>query len=137
MAQHEDREAKALKRKQEAHQRQVNIEIDAAIAHLLKMREGRRFLWWLLQIGKVNQQPFTMDARTTAFNCGELNVGQQVLARITLVQPAGYLQMQEENLNEYNARVRADADARTDSADGDANAGNWDAGADSGPDTVD
>lgn len=137
MAQHEDHEAKALKRKQDAYQRLVEQEIDNAVAKCLKGKEGRRFLWWLLQIGKVNQQPFTMDARTTAFNCGELNVGNQILARITQVQPAGYLQMQEENLNEYNARVRADT-SRSDAGPGpDSSAGRYDTGADSGPDTVD
>lgn len=136
MAQHDDRTAAKQRRREEQLQRAVNLDIDAHVAQALASREGRRFLWWLLQIGKVNMQPFTNNALTTAFACGELNVGQQVLARITQVHPAGYVQMQEENLNEYNQRVRDSAPAGN--GDGfDAAIGAYDDAASFGPDSVD
>jgi hypothetical protein len=137
MAQHEDLKAKAQKRREEALQRAVNIEIDSFLARALLTRDGRRFLWWLLQIGQVGQQPFSTNDRVTAFNCGELNVGNKVLARITAVAPEGYVQMQQENLNEHNARVLDDAksDPYSDAGD-DPNAGAYDTGADAGPDTI-
>ena len=86
-------------------------QIDLAVSALLEHEHGRRFLWWLLERGRVGQQPFSNNALQTAFACGELNVGQQVLDRITTVSPQGYVNMMKEQADEY--RTRADALANT------------------------
>jgi hypothetical protein len=90
--------------------------IDAAFGALLQHNGGRKMLWWLLQIGRVGQQPFSNNALQTAFACGELNVGQQVLDRITSVSPEGYLEMMKEMADERTQRDTALADARTSGA---------------------
>lgn len=70
--------------------------IDAAISALFEHEHGRRFLWWILELGRVHNQPFTGNALTTAFGCGELNVGQRFLERLLLVSPQGYVNMLQE-----------------------------------------
>lgn len=93
---------------------QVRKDIDAFIAAASQSREGLRFLWWLLEIGKFATQPFSGNALTTSFSCGELNVGMQVFARIQEVDPEIYLKMVKE---EENVR-RKPANKRTDDSDG-------------------
>lgn len=92
----------------------VEAEINDAIGAALASAKGRRFLWWLLQIGRVGTQPFNLNPTATAFNCGELNVGNQILDRIVAVRPEGYVTMQQEHLDEHNrfsARNPTDDDA--------------------------
>ena len=81
------------------------LEIDAAVKALLDHRHGRRLLWWMLRIGGIGKQPFAVNALTTAFACGELNVGQQILDRIIAVSPEGYIEMMKENANESRERT--------------------------------
>lgn len=76
------------------------LAIDSSCEHLLSTREGRTYLWWLLRIGRVGAQPFTTNALTTAFGCGELNIGQQILAHIIEVNPAGYALMIQEKADD-------------------------------------
>lgn len=79
-------------------------QIDAAISALLVHEHGRRFLWWLLEIAPVFRQPFTGNALTTSFQCGEQNVGQRILERITSVSPEGYVTMMKEKADERGRR---------------------------------
>ncbi len=79
-------------------------QIDSAILSAIETREGRRYLWWLLRIGKIGGQPYANNALNTAFNCGELNVGQQILDRIISVSPEGYVRMMKENASEQAER---------------------------------
>lgn len=88
-----EREIEALERHWEKVDRAT---VDSAVAALLDHENGRKLLWWLLQLGKVGIQPFTNNALVTSFSCGELNVGNQILARIIEVNPAGYVRMMEE-----------------------------------------
>lgn len=105
-----------------AHRRRVNKfakddkqEIDNAVQTLLENYSGRKFLWHLLTISKIGQNPHTGEALSTAFACGELNIGQQILAHIIEVSPSGYIQMQREQQEEYVRRFGKSADP----ADGD------------------
>ncbi len=93
------------------------LQINKAITTLLDMREGRRFLWWLLEIGQIGNQPFVPNALSTSFNCGQLNVGQQVLARLIDVDAAGYVQMQKEQADERRDRNNIGRDPSDDSDD--------------------
>lgn len=87
------------------------LEIEQAITALLSTAVGRRYLRRLLLFGKVGQQPFTPNALTMSFQCGELNVGQQILADILAVNPDGYVLMQKEANDEYRTREQALRDA--------------------------
>jgi len=80
------------------------LKIDSAISQAIENAEGRKFLWWLLEIGRVGLQPYAANALNTAFNCGEMNVGQRILDRIISVSPEGYLQMMRENNDERKER---------------------------------
>lgn len=132
MAAHDDKDQAAIQRKQMRLAKTLDLKINDAIKRTLENREGRAFIWWLLQQGKVGAQPFTTNALTTAFQCGELNVGNSILARITEVDPASYVRMQQEQLNEY----REFADAAGSSPSGDtARPGAYDTSG--GPDTID
>ena len=112
-------EVETLKRRWE---REDRLNVDNAIAALFSDGGGRKFLWWLLELGKVGGQPFTGGAETTAFNCGELNVGNQILARLIEVSPEGYITSMKENANatrdrdtELGAASDIDAGNRNDS----------------------
>lgn len=129
-----DRKARQTQRKLRDRGKATSLQIDNAIRQATKSPEGRKFLWWLLQIGKVNTQPFTTNAITTAFNCGELNVGNTILARITEVDPASYVQMQQESLNEYRELTDPNS-AEPDSGSPGSIDGSYDAPS-GGPDTI-
>jgi hypothetical protein len=75
-----------------------------AIEALSLHRQGRKFLWWLLQIGGVGQQPYVSNALQTAFNCGTLNVGNQILEAIGTTAPDAYITMMKENADERATR---------------------------------
>lgn len=80
------------------------LKIDSAVSQAIADKEGRKFLWWLLEIGRVGSQPYSGNALNTAFTCGELNVGQRILDRIISVSPEGYLLMMKENNDERKER---------------------------------
>ena len=90
-----------LKRRWE---REDNLKIESAISKFIEDEQGRKFLWWLLEIGRIGMQPYTSNALNTAFNCGELNIGQRILERIITVSPDGYLLMMKENERERRER---------------------------------
>lgn len=111
MAQHDDIEAQRLAK---AARKIATLEesmMDKAISALAESAEGRLFLWWLLQQGRVGTQPFTSNALTTAFQCGELNIGNIILERIIRADPAIYVRLQQENMN---ARREPDPDSAGD-----------------------
>ncbi len=79
-------------------------DLTSAITALLSAPNGRRFLWWLLAVGKIGNQPFSPDPYVAAFNCGALDVGNQIMARLMETDPDNYTAMQKEMLNERRNR---------------------------------
>lgn len=77
--------------KASARAREESRLVDALITELLNRRDGRLLVWWLFTITKQGSNAFTGHALTTAFSEGEQNIGQQILARILAVHPAGYI----------------------------------------------
>lgn len=124
MADHDDKETKKQLEAQARWAALDDADIDETIRVLLQLAKGQKFLWWLLQVGKVGMQPFTGDRNTTDFQCGELNVGQQILARYIDVNPLGYAEMQMERKREDERRDDLsrprDGDSRSDDPDGSA-----------------
>jgi hypothetical protein len=75
-----------------------NLEAEG-LRNLLSTPQGRAFMWWMLSTAGVFSNPYTSNALQTAFNCGNMNYGQILLARIMEEQPGQYLLMTEENAN--------------------------------------
>lgn len=105
MAKDDETKARLTARKQAEWAKQDEADVNQAMAALLNTPIGRKLLWWQLQIGRVNTQPFNTDALIMAFNCGELNTGQQILARMLEVDPQGYVKMQQENADGHAVRT--------------------------------
>lgn len=95
---------KAAQRKIREYARQDLLAIEAAIRANLASYEGRKFLWRLFELGRVGTQPFSGNALTTAFGCGELNVGNGILQLISEVDPMAYGRMMQEHLDEHTRR---------------------------------
>ena len=109
-------------RKERQRQKLEKESIDKVTSALLRSPDGRKFLWWLLDIGRYGQIPFTGNALTGAFQCGELNVGQQVLAQLTETDPEGFLILLKERSDErYNDKQRDDGNGDDESDDRDGN----------------
>lgn len=100
-----------IRRLQKRHEEQDARSIQAALRQLLSTADGRRFAWLFLADCRVFQQPFNGNALGTAFNCGELNVGQRFLAQLTEADPDAFLVMQQENLNVERTRQQSARDA--------------------------
>ena len=96
-------------------QKEDELKIDSAVSQAISSTEGRKLLWWLLEIGRIGLQPYANNALNTAFNCGELNVGQRILDRIISVSPEGYVSMMKENESERRER---DGELDNDNDDG-------------------
>jgi hypothetical protein len=110
--------ARALQRAQEKVARREKTLEDQALSKLLADVSGRQLLWWLLRIGKVSANPYSLDPYQTAFACGELNVGNQILARIVETEPAGYLQMMKDQEDARRERNTPDERAADRGAEG-------------------
>jgi hypothetical protein len=82
-------------------------EIDDALRALMQHSQGRRTIYWFLELGRTGQNPFTGNALTTAFACGELNVSKAIEARVISVAPDFYLTMLKEMENERTHSVAA------------------------------
>lgn len=96
--------------------RQRKLRLDDAVKALMQHQQGRDYLYWLLELCGIGRNPFTANALTTSFSCGELNVGQQIQAHIIEVAPEGYLQMLREREEE---RLKNERDSgNSDDSDG-------------------
>ena len=96
---------------------------DGLVNYIMGLVDGRAFVHDLLTYCHVFDQPFSTDPYSTAFGCGQLDVGQVLLRQIVRVCPDSYVQM----TREANARDITN-DARLSRSDKDSN------GRDSGPD---
>lgn len=92
---------------------QRKLRLDAFVSEAMKLREGREFFYWLLELGRIGRNPFTANALTTSFNCGEQNVGLQIQAYIIATAPKDYLKMltekEEEQLHVNRTEPSTDA----------------------------
>ena len=69
---------------------------------LLKLPQGRRVLWRILQAAQVRQHGFVPgDAYATAFHCGQRSIGLFLLDEIEQAHSGAYQQMR----SEYQAEV--------------------------------
>lgn len=96
-------------------ERQRKLKLDDFVRAACKTQEGREYLWWLMEICKVAQQPFTGNALGTSFNCGELNIGIQIRDQLINATPQGYLNiLTEKQKEEEDDRTNSDTDTGPD-----------------------
>lgn len=96
--------ARAQQKSDERQERLLRSWEDKALNELLSTQEGRQFVWWLLTIGKWQTMPYAGSDAATNFACGEMNVGNQIFARLIETNPQAYLRIVEDQ----NARSRTD-----------------------------
>lgn len=89
-------------------------ETEQAIRALLATPVGRRLLRRWLAFGKIGVNPFAANALTMSFSCGELNVGQRMLADIMTIDPDGWVVLQREEHDEHRTRTNALSNASAD-----------------------
>jgi hypothetical protein len=87
------------------HQQELDAEAQRQRDEFLRMQEtedlkwlmahqaGRRIAWQLLARSGVFRNPFNNSGSVTAFNCGQMNLGQQLLAQILEHAPDAYVKM--------------------------------------------
>lgn len=64
--------------------------------------EGRAMFSWILEISRAYpgaSNPFAATPEATAFNCGEMSIGQMLLHEILTHAPDDYIIMLKENSN--------------------------------------
>lgn len=110
MSAHDDPQERAFSRKQAKANKLDRTMRELAVRGLLSSVEGRSYLWWLLEITRYGVNPFAADAERTAFNCGEYNVGLQILAHILEVDPAGFIRLQQEKQDAARSRSKPEPD---------------------------
>lgn len=73
---------------------------DDLFAEMLKLKQGRRWVWALLEHTGVFRSSYRQDALAMAFCEGERNVGLRLLADLNRLAPQAYALMQAENAPE-------------------------------------
>jgi hypothetical protein len=66
------------------------------IVGIMSCEDGRRWIRETLELAHVGLNPFNTDALKMAFNCGEANVGQRIMAEVMNATPQMYMQMMAE-----------------------------------------
>lgn len=107
MAQHDDKQAARYARELKKYEALDNAEINEAIREALTSPRGKKLLWWLLEIGGYGRNPFSTDALIMAMQCGEMNSGAALMARLIEVNPLGFAEMQLERKAESDRRDTA------------------------------
>lgn len=64
---------------------------------LMASKAGRRIAWGWLSDAGVFRNPFNHSGSITAFNCGQMNIGQRFFAEIMQHAPDTYVVMLKEN----------------------------------------
>lgn len=76
----------------------------ADLACLLKMPQGRRVLWRILQASQIEEHGFVPgDAYATAFHCGQKSIGLFLQSEIARLSPLVLAQMRAEYWSEVTS----------------------------------
>lgn len=100
----DEKAEKKLNKKLADRERQRQLRRDEFVKAACTTPEGREYFYWLMEITRVNSNPFTGNALSTMFGCGELEVGRVVREHLVKITPKGYLHIltekQEEEVND-------------------------------------
>lgn len=69
---------------------------------LMAHKQGRRLVDKWLERSGIYRNPFNHSGSVTAFNCGQMNLGQQMLAEIMTHAPDAYLKLLDERKRNDN-----------------------------------
>ncbi len=76
----------------------------ADLACILKLPQGRRVLWRIMQSARLDEHGFVPgDAQATAFHCGQKSIGLFLQAEIAQLSPLMLAQMRAEYLSEITS----------------------------------
>ena len=76
----------------------------ADLACILKMPQGRRLLWRILQAARLDEHGFVPgDACATAFHCGQKSIGLFLQQEIEHISPLMLAQMRAEYVAEITS----------------------------------
>lgn len=76
----------------------------ADLACILKLPQGRRLLWRILQASRIDEHGFVPgDGFATAFHCGQKSIGLFLQAEIAQISPLLLAQMRAEYLSEITS----------------------------------
>lgn len=76
----------------------------ADLACILKLPQGRRLLWRVLQASRLDEHGFVPgDGFATAFHCGQKSIGLFLQAEIAQISPLLLAQMRAEYLSEVTS----------------------------------
>lgn len=96
----------AQRERQNKAQAERQVEADD-IRRLMSSKWGRRFVWRLLDAAGVFKLSFNTNAMTMAFNEGNRNYGNRLLADITSLCPERYMEMlKEQKADEHRNATR-------------------------------
>lgn len=87
--------------------------INAGFAAALENPSGRAMLWWILEQAGIFRQPHSANALNTAFACGKKEVGLFLIERLSSVDPAGFVRMQMERIDNVGSSDPGTRDAGT------------------------
>ena len=96
---------KQVQKLQKRHLREDEMTWQDGIKLVMSTQQGRRMVWLFLAECGVFRNPATANALSTQFACGEMNVGQRLLARITELAPDAFLVMQKESIDVGHTRT--------------------------------
>ncbi len=112
----DDRQQRRLTKEQQNWLQQDGRARRDAVHSLFSTADGRTFLYWLLQItNAMGRSPFTGNALTTSFECGQHNIGLQVMHEMLDIAPDQFFLMLKEKADERTYRdgaTSAHADTR-------------------------
>jgi hypothetical protein len=80
-------------------QREIND-----LGKILKIPEGRRFIWWLLSEAKIFNNSFNLNTKLEDFNEGAKSIGLEVLNRVNKADVQAFAQMQNEYISEKKSK---------------------------------
>lgn len=81
-------------------QMKVKLQKEREVADLnalLKSPEARRFIWRILKMCGMYESSYTGSGSDTFFREGKRQIGLNILAEVTTVDPNAFLQMMKEN----------------------------------------
>lgn len=84
-------EQKRLKKEERKRERELSD-----IRYVLLKPEGRRFIWRVLEEGRVFHDAFTPDSNSTYYNLGRQSVSRLFLNELMEAKPDALSQMQQE-----------------------------------------
>jgi hypothetical protein len=102
----DDKFQRDLSRLKDRWQKEDRTDRQEALAALMQHSKGRALVnHWLTISRAIGVNPFAPNALQMSFNCGELQVGQMVMAEAIEADPEGFLTLLREQANAKSRRA--------------------------------